>query len=356
MITISGRTFEHRPLMRAIGARWDDKRKVWIADHISDEHYNIVKNTVGLIISGPRKPDVPWYQRNPTPEKPKLGPPIRIGDDFTYLGYFKDQEPHIYQGFSSLAKFVDYVDGLERPDNRGGTCDVGWTAEPEYAGTRNMTEAIELARNGWLDGLGVGDRLLPPEPMAKRRKRSVAGGKVNVGRLLAGAPDHMTRRVKLQGRKIATIFVETCMWEGIGINTALTRVVAIAAIIDRMEQQGYSCNIVATYCSKTTTGLAGQTVVTIKQAGERLNIGDISFAFGHPSYGRRLVYAANGAIPDYSMKHSWRGRISEAFDKYHKPGVNEYYIDKTWRNDTDVWSMLRELAPDNLPIEIKEPR
>jgi hypothetical protein len=355
MITLTGRTWDHRNVIREMGGRWNGNERVWQFYHLSDEQRTAISQMVGVTINETISP-ARWDWADELIDIRHIpSGNVRIGDDMTYLNHFADATPNVFGGFSSLSKFIDHVEALDVPDNRNGTCDIGWTAKPGYAGTRHMTEAIYTARNGWTDGLGLASSLLAPDPVKKRRQRAVAGGRVNVGRLLSGLPDHMVKRSPQPARKIITLFVETVMWEGIKIEVALTRVVAISAIIDRLEQQGYSCNIVAVYSARGWRQFDKSHIlaVRIKEAGERLNLADVSFAFGHPSFGRRLVYAHHGCIGQTDMTHDHRGRISQAFNEDHQPRRNEFYIPQTFTNTVDIYDMLDIVTPENLPIEIK---
>lgn len=350
-VTVSGHTFQHRDTLKELGGRWDADAQNWRFAFASPALIAALKELPGCLVTDNR----PLSPRPITPPAIPTTPAI-VGDDMTYYNYFVDQDPIAYFGFSSLSKFAEHVASLEKPTNGiGGLCDIGWTATQTYTGTDSMAQALDIARNGWLDGLGMMKQMFTQPPIGKNRIRSVSGGSVSVGRMLAGMPDHMYKRKKQPKHKIITIFVETCMWEGISAGQAMLRVTIIAAMIDRLEAEGYSCNLVATYCARQRDNSRGvQTIVRIKEAGESLNLADVSFAFGHPSYGRRLVYAIEGCTPQCDLTRHHRGKISEAFDEYHKPGKNEFYIPQINRNgDGTIADMINQLQPEGLPVELK---
>ena len=364
MITVTGRTFPHKDKIRSLGGRWNGDHERWEFDHLGTTALADLRSRVGLIVVEVAAPPpithrallARWTlsRHDDDYETPVCNTPILVGDDFEYYNHFVDQDPVSFHGFSSLHKFADHVANLPIPDNTGRTCDIGWTADPGYAGTKTLVDALTLARGGWIDGLGMMERLIAPEPVSKRRKRSVAGGAINVGRMLAGQPDHMVKRTRLRDRRIITLFVETVMWQGITVNTAIVRVVLIAAMIDRLESEGYACNIIAVYCGlRRDAKASNQLTVRIKDAGERLSVADVSFAFGHPSFGRRLVYAAKGVLPQCDMTHDVRGIISQAFDDDHRPRRNEFYIPQIRSNIADMWEMLDMIQPDDLPVKLR---
>jgi len=361
MIIVTGRTFEHRDKLINMGGRWSNTDHHWQFTHLTHTQVATLRGLVGLMVVEPARRDpmailAGWLAELDDDQDARTvrNDPVIVGDDTTYYNHFADQDPVAYIGFSSLGAFVDHVANLPRPDNRNRTCDIGWTAKPGYAGTASLDEALKIARTGWTDGLGMMEQLLAPEPVSKRRRRTVAGGTVNVGRMLAGLPDHMVKRQQIKGRRIITLFVETVMWQGITVNNAMIRVVLIAAMVDRLEQEGYSCNIIAVYCARRRDGRkAYQTVVHIKDAGERLSLADVSFAFGHPSFGRRLVYAAEGSLPQCDLTHDVRGYISQAFNAIHRTRTNEFYIPQIMQNTSDIWKMLDMIQPNDLPIKLK---
>lgn len=352
---LTGNTFQHRETLKQFGGRWDASEKNWVFDYVTPVMLKSLRALPGCMVVGAP-------QRNPyqsvwvePPPPPIWEQPVIVGDDQTYYNYFKDQNPIAYFGFSSFSKFIDHVSALERPPNRNATCDVGWTTTEGYTATRDMAHALEVARTGWLDGLGMMQQLFAPQPVAKRKIKSVAGGSVNVGRLLSGSPDHMSKRQKLPNHRIITLFVETCMWQGIKADLAIIRVCIIAAMVDRLEAEGYRCNIVAVYSARHRQNLKGiQTAIVIKEAGDTLSLADISFAFGHPSFGRRFVYAIEGCTPQCNITTEQRGVVGWAFDETHQCGKNEFYIPQLTMNTSGLFSdIIEHLQPDGLPVKLK---
>lgn len=362
-VRVTGNTFDHRERLKQLGGRWDAAAKNWIFEYPRPKDVAELKNLPGCLVvdaADEPTPSVPLgVQPRPrllnNSDFSHLSERVRIGDDMTYLEYFRTKDPIVFFGFSSFGKFIDYVENLKRPKNENHYCDVGWTVTKEYSGTSNMEEAIYLARNGWLDGLGIMDMLSAQKAMRKHRIKTVAGGNVNVGRLLSGLPNHMYKRIKAPKRKIITLFVETVMWEGIKAHFAMVRTVIIAAMVDRLEAEGYQCNIIAVYVARQRKTFRGiQTTVNVKNAGERLNLADISFAFGHPSFGRRMIYAIEGCVPQCGLKHDIRGLVDQAFDETTKPGRNEFYIPQLQANEnTLLEEMIEILQPDGLPVKLE---
>ena len=356
MITASGQTFQHRDTLKGLRGRWDAAGNCWRFDYLTAGQLATLRGLVGVVVS-----EAPQELAGDDDDKPccprNRAPTLIIGDDPTYLNHFADKNPIVYFGFSSLSAFVDHVGALKRPINNGWTCDAGWHGDEDYTGTASFDEAVSLARHGWTEGFGLARRLAAPPARAKRRQHSIAGGSVNVGRLLAGNPMHMHKRAPQPANKVITLFVETVMWAGITTSNAIFRALLIAGIVDRLEHEGYRCEIVATYCARRRDAREHyQTAVRLKAPHERLNLLDMTFAFGHPSFGRRLIYAMEGCIPQCSLQRDFRGFISRAFDDDNPCSKNEYYIPQLRTNNVDQndpLAMLPHLIdPNALPITL----
>jgi hypothetical protein len=345
---VSGRTWDHRDYLANIGGWWNNLERRWEFEHLSLTRLDELRQVVGLVITEDAPRINPFASWEPTP----VEQPIKIGNDFTYYGYFADPDPVVFFGFDSLGAFVDHVASLERPKPGFGLHDKGWAAPPGFTGTESLADALDIARHGWLDGLGMMDRLLIPPATRKRRRKTLAGGSVSVGRMLAGQPNHMIARRVLKGRKSITVFVETASWIKIKADVLLVRSIAVAAIIDRLESEGYSCNLVAVSILRRFDGRGVHTAVTIKEAGERLNLADVSFAFGHPSFSRRLVHAARGVIRQ-SHNSDAQNYLCDAFEDGCPPMRNEFYIPTFLKNTLDIMEILAIIQPPNLPVKIE---
>lgn len=347
---ITGRTWSHRHILREWNGDWDNTRKRWTFDNLSSDQLEQLSRMVGVMVT-----DV-------TPVTPSMQ---IFGDDPTYVNYFVDKNPSAFFGFSSLAVMCDYVEALPIPPNNGRTCDIGWSTNStrQYVtATKDMPEALALARNGWIDGMGLHKALLTPRPLTKRRTHGLSGGSVNVGRMLAGNPAHMRKRHKAPGQKRITLFVQSVMWIKIKPDMAINRALVIAAMIDLLEQEGYICDIVAVFCTAHNSwGGQGKSQITvkIKDAGQRLNLLDIMFALGHPAFSRRMCFACEGAVPECKMSYDDRGIIRPAFDTDNPCGRGEFYVPflepiAVSRITADPMSMLKYIEPEGLPISLKE--
>lgn len=357
MIIATGRTFEHRDLLRDMGGYWSKLNQRWQFDRLSAGELVKLRSLVGVMVTVEDDPE-PFVFAPPPPREPRRS--IIVGDDPSFHNYFADQDPIAFFGFSSLGAFVDYVDALPVPIQPGGEPSKFWSDSAKmqkWSGTRDMAEAIDLARHGWTDGAALTPKLTTEAATRPRRTRSLAGGAVSVGRMLAGDPMHMTRRTPQPRDRFVRLFVETIMWKNIGVAMAIWRALIVAAMIDLLEREGYRCEIVAVACSLNLDyEPESQLAVRIKDANDRLNLLDITFALGHPSFTRRFLFGAERTLYATDDDNSL---ISQAFTDDHPPGRNEFYIPQipplvAMKVDMrDPMAMLPFIVPDGLPIQIK---
>ena len=391
-ITVTGRTFLHKDRLKELGGVWNSDDKNWIFYNVKPKDLAELKNLSGCLVtdSKERKPEPPLP---PIPsgdasedgdddagilaklfggdvaDRPCIGnnPSIVYGDDERYLNHFKYKNPTAFFGFSSINEMCKFVESIPL-SKRTGPQDGGWEtskSRAEWAGSRDMDHAIDLARNGWQKGAENAAKILDmfnvEHAVQRRRRFDVAGGSVSVGRLLAGNPAHMVKRPKQPGRKVVTLFVENVASAFINPESLTVRAAIVAAFADIMERNGYSCEIVALSIvagNFSNTEPGAHTVVTVKHAGEKLNVNDLAFTLGHPSFLRRLSFACVSQCEALRDIWSSQGYPTEAFNKYHPTGRNEFAIRHLKENvkgatlEETARKMLPLVKPENLPMEI----
>lgn len=369
-ILVTGRTFEHRDKLSNMGGWFNRAQKRWEFEYLTATDRQTLSKLVGCIVSETNEPTVSpdstdddgWLSGilarfSGGKREQNSKPSTMFGDDATWHNHFADQNPTAFFGFSTLGHFIDYIEGLpadQRTDDRR----QGWANGNEpFHGSASMSEALDLARNGWQEGLTaaleVMERLALDNPRVKRRKPALAGGAVNVGRMLSGDPAHMICRPKQPGRKTVTFFVEAGCNAYISTESIIIRAAIIGAIVDMMENVGYSCSIVALDTSVHGRTAIYQIAVQLKECGERLNLADLMFTLGHPSFLRRMSFAAQCSTD--VTRESWRGlgSASNAFDDEHPTGRSEFYVPVLETNIESVDDGLQYVIPKGLPLEIK---
>lgn len=138
----------------------------------------------------------------------------------------------------------------------------------------------------------------------------------------------------------------------------IIRAAIVAAFADILEGRGYSCQLVAvTMQARSFSGDPGaQTAVTIKHAGEKLNLADIVFALGHPSFLRRFNFACVSQSDECRDIWSSQGTPKPAFGR--EMNRNEFYvrhIDTNYKGDfmEVARKMLPKIKPRGLPLTIE---
>lgn len=285
----------------------------------------------------PSKPIEDWFEEilkndEDAPLRDRGSTTNMHGDDPSWFNYFADQNPISFFGFSSLSKLVQFTEQLpiSYRNDRNSRGDAWERNSGVWAGTPDMDAAVKMARDGWPKGVDMAqeivEHLTGDNAMQNRRKHGVAGGSVNVGRMLSGNPMHMRSRPKQPGKKIITFFVEGIMSAAIRADDAIIRAAVVAAMVDVLEMNGFSCEIVSICNARHGNRSAYQVATAVKAAGEPLNINDVIFALGHPSYLRRLVFATAAADEDLRDVWSSMGMPTHSFTSWHPVKSNELYV------------------------------
>ncbi len=361
---VTGQTFNYRLQLQSMGGRFRQHDKAWeFSDALSERDLSFIKRMVGVMVS--RTGDT--VQPGERYSRPAYGKTVTHGDDLTYLNAFAEKNPLAHFGFSSMSAMMRYIENL--PQYTGPRAS-GWSmVEPEWYGTPTMSAALKLARNGWKDGVEQSKEILEllhsDNAMQKKSSYGMAGGRVNVGKMLSGNPLHMKRKTQQPAKRVITLFVNVAMIANITAETAILKAACVAAMVDLLEMKQFSCDIIAVMITENgrTDTPASQTTVRIKSAGEALNIEDLVFALGHPSMQRRFHFALKGSCE--SLRSIWQGMgtTAVAFNRTHTPGKNEFYIP---RMSTDMQTLLRGgtlleransmlsmIKPVGLPLELK---
>jgi len=206
---------------------------------------------------------------------------------------------------NSFADFVEFaanenvVTRHERHSRTTRSDSLRWT------GTASFEDAVKLAREGWPEGREriakysaqfaamLGSRLRKPI-----LSHSVAGFAPDVGAFLCGEPENMfnreTRDDDAPG-KILSLVVNGGASASISPETIMRRGAMIVALIDALENAGYSCNLTVAYVATeghSGSGAHGADLVQVKRAGEPVEIDRLAFIFAHPSMLRRIVFSA----------------------------------------------------------------
>ena len=291
------------------------------------------------------------------------------GNNDQYYNYYQDKNPLAFFGFESLSDFIDYVRQI--PDyvkNGNGERSIGFeNSQSNWFGTSSMNTAMSIANNGWYEGLQKADEISKfiaiDHAESKKRNYDVAGGKVNVGKMLTGNPKHMLRKIKKPSSRNITLFVQSSMTNGITVQNAIIRASLICAMVDILENKGFSIELIAAINAQTTSGKTGfQGAITLKNSGEKMNLSDVAFSLGHPSFFRRMIFGAVGSSVECKILWSYMGSMKSCFQKNKPEKKNDFYIPQlnpSFQNQVNQQKkyedkckkMFELIKPDGLPIE-----
>jgi len=368
MAFISGKTFGHKETLKRLGAIWDGNRKGW---KLSDNSpaLDTVRNLIGCVVTlDGKEPNkmIPAPRENVRPAAVvTTSEEIKtrfIGDDQTHLGTFRPTT--VFAGFSSLPAYVDFVKSVRVYGNGENGRGAAWGTSAhrhEFTGTDDFDHAVSIARNGWEEGVDTAKQALEfingEQATARESRYGVAGGRVNVGKMLAGSPVHMKARVRMPAKKIVTLFTELGMSANINPKTIAIRAACVGAISDLLEQNGYSTEIVVTISSRMDVSMIN--AVTLKQPGDPLNLNDLVFGLGHPSMLRRFYFATVASCDDLTTMNSGSyGSPMDAFSDEHEVPVNAFMLDRLNENtygtlEQRISQTFETIIPDNFPVTLK---
>lgn len=167
----------------------------------------------------------------------------------------------------------------------------------EFFGTSSMNQALRLCRDGWADGATrvakLRDKIQAANPTGpKMVKWDIAGAIPNVPRYLAGNPLHMKRldSARIRRRPVLTLISDMSANSETSHDVITNRAAVVAAIVDAIEDNGFSCQLVTFECSKGN-GVTQVVAAIVKEAGAQSDIARMAFGLGHASMFRRLSWA-----------------------------------------------------------------
>lgn len=163
--------------------------------------------------------------------------------------------------------------------------------------------ALDMARDGWPDGVAQISALAALVPTAQLATRSydVAGDYPDVARALGGDPRCMVRRGKVNApRPTVTIAVNVCVNGMVDGAQKMNYGAALAGMIDRLESRGTRVELLATDAATGHSGVGYcsiSTPWTVKRATDPLDLGAIAYSVAHPAMARRLCFATYERCP-----------------------------------------------------------
>lgn len=166
-----------------------------------------------------------------------------------------------------------------------------WTLGANYA------DAVNMARNGWLEGAERAQGALKAFNAATPHvdtKTDFYGFRPHVPRFCAGAPDNMIRHTRHeaslgQGR-VLTLIVPLFLSAATHARYAANFGVGVAQYVNQLESDGMRVELIGCFVQSNGKFRTSQ-AVTIKHADQPLDLAVVAFAIGHPAMFRRLGFA-----------------------------------------------------------------
>lgn len=250
------------------------------------------------------------------------------------------------QKFYEWEQFLDWVDWRDHPSRRRS---MQPESELYFAPTLtpDFDAAMRLARFGWHDY----DRFssdITEMPLVQfspidhiSHRYDIAGGAVNIGRYLAGAPDHMrrmeiTNQFSLPARSIKIMVHGSFTW-ATDIRHTIQCGYNIYKLINTLEMANIRTEVIYTTVSDCVFGNnrkkygTYETYVTIKRPQAPLYPEKLLFALAHPSFLRRLVFSEHERNP------------SDIRKKFH------FYYTKYHGGDSELFNCGRRFADETHP-------
>lgn len=172
----------------------------------------------------------------------------------------------------------------------------------KWAGGATWKEARRMAERGDPETLRRFDdaarRLTLQDKGTARKKlkrRTVAGGAVDLGAYLAGAPDCMIDRMSADApRKVVTVGVRINAPGHVSPDELAERGAAIGMIVHLLTLRGYSVGLDALMSMERRVVIS----VGLKAPGEHLDPAVIAFWLGHPANLRRVGFRLAEELPE----------------------------------------------------------
>ena len=207
-----------------------------------------------------------------------------------------------------------------------------------FTGTKSFDEAVKLASDGWSDVRPQVDAILEPlrEKLAEvldvtvERWHDIIGSDPDIDRFVAGEFECMWDDIHIPtptNGKVFTLLLSNAVNCNVSTETILKRGAALAAMVEAFTIMGCELEIwVETSSRDFGGGWYGDdgrerevfsTLVCVHKAGDNLDVNNVMFPLGHPSWLRRLWFGfAEGAtqaqIEHFGFIH---GGYGQAFDE-----------------------------------------
>ena len=199
--------------------------------------------------------------------------------------------------FESFLEQVKSDSPLVEEAAKYGSASVG--NRPLWFGSNCFGDAVQVAENGWAEGLAkikqLATSLKPIEGEKADRhvaKFCEAGDEVDIDRYVSGEPecmmDYELTQVPAAGR-VVKIVLQISASEGVDAGQYFMRGAAAVMLADLVEQSGLRSEIIVAAgncCGKNTA----EFTIVVKRPDQPLELDRLAFVLAHPSMFRRFIF------------------------------------------------------------------
>lgn len=224
--------------------------------------------------------------------------------------YVDRRRPTPAPAFSTRHKSLyELLDALIDFDESGELSPIGATSHEtgphmaQWTEAEDFADAIRQAREGYtairpeVDAItnAITTEVVEREVPRVKRRNAIAGGAVNVGRVMTGAPKCFTQYTRIMAPGVARVIriaVSVSNVASIPNEMIRSRGAAIVALIDALTRKGWACEVWAVAASKVSGGShIVSTEVCLQSASDPLDVDGLMFNLAHPSMFRRMIFA-----------------------------------------------------------------
>lgn len=201
--------------------------------------------------------------------------------------------------FPTLDAVVEYASKSVPTRNASRRTDAYFSS---FAQSATFDDAVTLAHDGWMDLRADIDAKVSTirEDVASvtvnriARRRAIAGGSVNVPRMLMGDPRCMTRnRIEPAPKngRVVKVAINGCVSHAVSTDRIVKRGAAVVALVEAIHLAGCNAEVWVTFPNRVN-GHLHHLKVCVKSAEQPLDVNALTFAIAHPGMLRRIVIGA----------------------------------------------------------------
>jgi len=261
------------------------------------------------------------------------------------------------KGLAKFDSMLDFLQQLEKPIDENnpsfnqGVSDDREAYRFEFTGTHSLKQAMQLATNGWPEGLKKIQRALDDIEALPAVEVlpvfDVCGEAFNLDAVLQGQPENMFYFMPQESNKprVIQLGFNFSFGHSVSAESIIERGAAIASAVNDIEHTGIRVELYAFHATKKN-GYHSSIFIKLKDADQPLELERVVFAAAHPSMLRRLWlrYA--------EQQEDWKKRYTETYgapcDPKHEHFTEAGFDDQMIKVDSDT------MQPDEVKRSIQQ--